>query len=248
MYSAKINGARTTFGTSGLLYLNNKLMYDRTTNSLWNSFLGEPVIGPLADSGIKLDLFPAILTTWEEWLAQTPDTTVLSTDTGIYPPQNYKAESNESSFYYDYRARADTMFPQWIRDPSLSPKDEVLGLSLDGAHKAYAVKALQQERVVNDTIGETDLVVIGSSKSTGTAAYRRDGRRFALPADDASAGGLPFSLVDAEGAEWLVRDEFLESAKDPSQKLPRLDSRQSFWFGWYAFHPDTLLYGADLGG
>jgi hypothetical protein len=66
VYSAKIDGEPTTFGTSGLLYRSNKLMYDRNTESLWSSLLGEPVIGPLADSEIKLAFFPVVLTTWEE--------------------------------------------------------------------------------------------------------------------------------------------------------------------------------------
>ena len=66
MYSAKIDGEPTTFGTSGLLYRSNKLMYDRKTESLWSSLLGEPVIGLLADSEIKLAFFPVVLTTWEE--------------------------------------------------------------------------------------------------------------------------------------------------------------------------------------
>ena len=60
MYSGKINGETTTFGTSGMLYRSNKVMYDRLTNSLWNQLTGEPVIGPLWDSGIKLDFFPVI--------------------------------------------------------------------------------------------------------------------------------------------------------------------------------------------
>ena len=46
MYSAKQNGNRVLFGTSGLLYLSNKLMFDRDTNSLWRQFTGEPVVGP----------------------------------------------------------------------------------------------------------------------------------------------------------------------------------------------------------
>ena len=82
MYSAKINGEPTTFGTSGMLYRSNKVMYDRLTNSLWNQLTGEPVIGPLWDSGIKLDFFPVLLTTWEEWLELHPDTTVLGPGDG----------------------------------------------------------------------------------------------------------------------------------------------------------------------
>ena len=84
MYSAKINGEPTTFGTSGMLYQSNKLMYDRTTNSLWNQFTGEPIAGPLASSGMRLPYFASVVTTWEDWLAEHPDTTVLSLETGIY--------------------------------------------------------------------------------------------------------------------------------------------------------------------
>ncbi len=44
------------FGSSGLLYRSNKLMYDRETNSFWNQFTGRPVVGPLTGSGIELKL------------------------------------------------------------------------------------------------------------------------------------------------------------------------------------------------
>ena len=64
MYSARIDGETTTFGTSGLLYRSNKVMYDRATNTLWHQFTGEPIIGPLADSGIRLPFYPVLLTTW----------------------------------------------------------------------------------------------------------------------------------------------------------------------------------------
>ncbi|HIA15924.1 MAG TPA: DUF3179 domain-containing protein [Dehalococcoidia bacterium] len=37
VYSAKIEGEPTTFGTSELLYRSNKLMYDRATNTHWGS-------------------------------------------------------------------------------------------------------------------------------------------------------------------------------------------------------------------
>ena len=47
MYSTKLGGRVEEFGTSGFLYRSNKLMYDRTTNSLWNQFTGEPAVGTL---------------------------------------------------------------------------------------------------------------------------------------------------------------------------------------------------------
>ena len=83
MYDAELDGQDVTFGTSGFLYQNNKLMYDRPTDTLWHSLTGEPVIGELAHSGKKLNRFPVTVTTWQEWLEQHPDTTVLSLDTGF---------------------------------------------------------------------------------------------------------------------------------------------------------------------
>jgi hypothetical protein len=32
------------------------------------------------------------------------------------------------------------------------------------------------------------------------------------------------------------------SSADDSTVLPRIPTLIYFWFGWYAFHPDTLLY------
>lgn len=248
MYSAKINDEPTTFGTSGLLYKSNKVMYDRATRSLWSQLLGEPIIGPLADSGIKLDFFPVNLTTWGEWLAEHPDTTVLSLDTGYYPPEQYKPEYDATSTYFDYRYSSKTMFPVSERDSRLNIKDEVLALSIGDVSKAYPLKTLQQERIVNDTVNGTDVVVLsGSSKSLGAAIYTRKGKLFNLPEGYDPTSGLPKSLFDADGNEWQVTEEALVNVADPSQTLLRMPSHQSYWFGWFAFNPDTELYEAGDG-
>ena len=57
-------GKPFVFGSSGFLYRSNKLMFDRETDSLWNQFTGEPVTGPLANSGIKLKIRPVAITSW----------------------------------------------------------------------------------------------------------------------------------------------------------------------------------------
>src|SRR5262249_16913321 len=72
-----------TFGSSGLLYRSNKLMYDRQTRSLWSQFSGRPVVGPLTGSGVELHLLPVMLTSWAQWRLLHPETRVLSLDTGF---------------------------------------------------------------------------------------------------------------------------------------------------------------------
>ena len=242
MYSAKINGEPTTFGTSGLLYRSNKVMYDRATRTLWHQFTGEPVIGPLADSGIKLPYFPVDLTTWGEWLARHADTTVLSLATGIYPPTFYVPESDPRATYYDYFNSPDTMFPVWKRSDALETKEVVLGLGIGDEFRAYPVAVLQRDRVVNDVLGGQEVVVIGSSFSQGARAYERGGRSFSMGEDDDATEALPTSLVDSSGVQWWVTEDYLVNASDASQRLRRIPSQMSFWFGWYQFHPDTQVY------
>ena len=247
MYSAKINGEPTTFGTSGLLYRSNKLMYDRSTETIWKQFTGEPVIGPLADSGIRLTFFPVTLTTWAEWLTEHPDTTVVSADTGHYAANFYLPESSPRAIYYDYFNSSETMFPVWERNAALKTKDPVLGLEIGGLFKAYPVAALQKERVVNDVVGRAEVVVIGSSSSQATRAYHRNGHTFSAGQSGGAGDALPAQLLDSDGAAWLVTEDYLIKEKEPSQRLKRIPTHNSFWFGWFAFHPETQVYAVGEG-
>lgn len=216
-------------------------MYDRETYTLWSHLLGEPVIGPLAGSGIKLEFFPVSLTTWGEWVEEHPDTTVLSRDTGYYREAAYADERDPESIYYEYRGTAQTKYPVWDRDSSLSTKDVVLGLEQDGAYKAYPLDALRGEVVVNDTIAGTEVVVMAASTSGDARAYLREGRVF-RSGEAAGGPGVPESLVDSEGAVWTVTEEALVDASDGSRTLSRVPARLTYWFGWHAFHPETALY------
>ena len=240
-YSGKFNDIETTFGTSGFLYRSNKIMYDRETLSLWNQELGQPVIGELADSGIQLDFFPTLLTTWGEWKNTHPDTTVLSLNTGVYQPGRYFPEDNPNATYYQYFNTPETMFPVWLRDDSLEAKDVVLGVRIGEAAKAYPVTALQTDRVVNDVLGETNIVVLASELSQAAKAYERGDQEFSRLQDDTSTG-IPMKVVDRNGHEWNVTEEALVNAADSSQTLARIPTHSSFWFGWFAFYPDTELY------
>ena len=242
MYSAKINGEATTFGTSGLLYRSNKLMYDRVTQSLWNSFLGEPVIGQLADSGVKLDYFPVVMTTWEEWSSEHPDTTVLSNSTGVYPADFYAAEGSPESIYYAYRAGTETMFPVWNRDDVLLTKDEVLVFSRGSSHKAYPISILNRERVVNDVVGGEPVVILASGRSAEARVYARGSGTFSLDPDSPAGEGTPSRVYDDAGVAWRVAEDALVNSTDDTDTLARLPAHAAFWFGWFSFRPDTELY------
>lgn len=244
MYSTKVKGQVLEFGTSGFLYRSNKLMYDKRTSTLWHQFTGEPVVGPLADSGIKLEILPNTVASWAEWVASHPDTTVLDINTGTYPAAAYRLESDPASVYFAYRQQQDTMFPVPQRSGVLDTKAQVFGLVVNGEEKAYPLEALRQQPLIHDVLGGRDLVVITPGDGGGTRAYKRDGRRFDLVPERTGEGGIAF-LEDDQGLTWRMEEEALIQVGDTSHQLPRLLSRTAYWFGWYAFHPGTTVFGQE---
>lgn len=240
MYSTEINGEVTEFGTSGWLYQSNKLMYDRATNTLWHQFLGEPVIGELVGSGITLDIIPNALTTWSDWVAAHPDTTVLDVETGVYPAVAYLPESDRESQYSSYRASENTMFPVPERSDDLPTKSRVFGLTFNGQARAYPQEVLDALPLINDSLGGGALVLVTPSAG-GPRAYQRAQRTFVRVDGEKGESG-PVVLVDDLGNSWNMEEDALVNASDPSMRLSRLPGRSSFWFGWYAFYPGTEIF------
>ena len=244
MYSTTVDGEVLSFGTSGMLYHSNKLMYDRGAKTWWHQFLGEPVVGPLADSGVKLELIPVALTTWAGWLALHPDTTVLSIETGVYPPSRYAPEDDRRSIYFRYRNTPDTMFPVPQRADILDTKAQVLGLILNGQAKAYPFESLSRELVINDTLAGQALVVVATDQGVGARAYERGSFKFSLSRTGSGDGSI--TLTDLNDRPWQIVEEALVLVENPTERLSRMPSRASYWFGWYSFHPGTQVYaGGD---
>ena len=140
MYSARIDGKPTIFGTSGMLYRSNKLMYDRRPKRC-GVHCSE---APYRPSGASRrpqtgDIPPWLPRYGVEWLAEHPDTSVLSPLNDFYRPIVYPQEDYYKSTYYRYRTIPNTMFPVWNRDSRLGTKAGVLGVSISDSHIAYTV-------------------------------------------------------------------------------------------------------------
>ncbi|MEO8190446.1 MAG: DUF3179 domain-containing protein [Acidobacteriota bacterium] len=234
--TSRPNAAPYVFGSSGLLYRSNKLMYDEATLSLWSNLTGEPVSGILVGRGIALPVLPITVTTWGDWRSRHPDTTVLAEKTGF--SRDYTA----GAAYGKYFASPETMFPVWKRDTTLAPKTVVFGIRRGAAARAYPLEILLRERVVNDAFSGEDVVIAADAATGAVRAYRSGGRQFS----EGPAG----ALIDlATGDPWECGEEALiprgRTAVTNGQKpasLPRLPGHRAYWFGWYAFFSETTLY------
>ena len=240
------NGETYDFGSSGFLYRSNKLMYDRQTGTLWNQLTGEPVLGPLADDDLQLDVLPILLTTWSDWHAQHPDTTVLDIDTG------FRRDYTLGKAYASYFSSADTMFPVWQRSDLLPDKSHIYALRINGEPKAYPIEAVLAERVVNDELAGTSVVLVAAGEMVRVEADGRTGaqvsytsgaqvRAYERGDHQFTAGSADMTLVDETGTMWTVTEDGLIS--EDGATLPRLGGHLAYWFGWFAFFPNTAVYG-----
>lgn len=204
-------------------------MYDHQTESLWHNLTGEPVVGSLANSGVKLKVLPVVIMTWEHWLREHPETVVLDINTG------HQRDYTPGKPYGDYFARPDTMFPVSPRDARLPPKSYVFALRINDHPKAYPMSVLGEKQIVNDVVGETNVVILADTATNTARAYERRAYRF-------SAGKISQEIVEQQAGEvWRVQEEQLVNSRT-GEKLPRLGGHVSYWFGWYAFYPRTEVY------
>ena len=233
-FESVVDGRHLTFGTSGLLYRSNKLMFDHETRSLWNTFEGVPVVGSLAGSDRRLTSHAVVTTTWGEWRSKHPATTVLSLDTG------HRRDYSEGAAYRGYFSTDELMFQVSSTDTRLKNKDEVLVMLLDdpslvGRRRPLAIAAsfLQRNRVFHRTFAGRNLAVVTSAHGANRV-YDAQDVRFVRHLDEQR-------VVDQMGRAWRITEDALALDGDPSVRRVRVPAQRAFWFGWYAQFPDTEL-------
>jgi hypothetical protein len=75
VYDRRVAGAAVEFGTTGKLRHSDLVMYDRATESWWQQFLGEAIVGER--TGYRLKTIPARLESWAHFAARHPEGKVL---------------------------------------------------------------------------------------------------------------------------------------------------------------------------
>jgi len=109
---------RPVLRTSGLLIRSNKVMYDVNTYSVFDTFLGKAVTGPLADKKLQLEQASVVTTDWGTWKKEHPETTVL-------------VEALALGRDFDFRNGRDAngpIFPVGDVDPRLPVHEDIIGV------------------------------------------------------------------------------------------------------------------------
>lgn len=212
----------TTFGVSGKLYKNNLVLYDSVTGSLWSQVGMRCIKGEM--KGEELKLLSSHLISWGGWRQIFPDTQLM------LPPDVFSMDEYLRDSYAEYRnsSRAG-VFPLDNQNFVLENKEYVLGVQVMGVEKAYRLSNLSKIAVHMDVVGGAPIVVTyvnGSAQAFNAGAHKFK------PYD-----GL-LMASDDDGLWNMVTGQRLASAEtlEPVRHLP------VYWFAWYDFYPETLLY------
>jgi hypothetical protein len=186
VFDRRLDGRTLDFGTTGNLRNSDLVMYDRQTESWWQQFGGEAVVGELA--GAELRPLPARIVAWEDFAARHPDGEVLSRDTGVVRPygQNpYTGYDDVDSGPFFGAANAG--------DHRLPPKERVVYIARNDDAVAVALSWLaRQKRVVVEVGGEKlQVVFTGTANSALDSADIAEGRQVASADVRSLATGEP---------------------------------------------------------
>jgi hypothetical protein len=234
-----------TFGTSGMLYADNLVMYDRQTESLWPQLTGRASVGVL--TGARLTAIPIGVVGWDQFRTAHPDSLVLTRDTG----HNRSYGINPYPRYDD--PDGGLLFePPGGGDPRLRLKERVIGIRLGGQAQAIPRARVAEAGVLTVTLAGRDLVV-----------WHRRGQRSALDDEEIARGRdigsvgvfhsrlgereLRFTAIrggfrdEQTGSTWNVLGEAVSGPLQGRRLRPH-SHLDTFWFAWVAFRPDTVIY------
>lgn len=252
-YERRVEGEVFEFGVSGALRNSDLVMYDRTTESLWQQIGGKALVGDMV--GAVLTPRNAQILSFAQFRASHPDGVVLSQDTGTSRERDYSISAYRG---YDSALDEAAFDVAHAEDRRLAPFERVVALRLADEAVAYPFSALSELRVINDrraglpvvvfwtpgTVSALDEREILDSRDVGSSGVFRAERAglsltFRPDPDD------PKLFRDQEtDSTWNIVGEAVDGPLIGTQLEPLIHANH-FWFAWVAFEPETIIVTSE---
>jgi hypothetical protein len=221
VYGRNYAGKELHFEASGGLVHYSLVMRDKETDSYWSLMTGEALAGTL--EGTRLIELPiGEKAQWKDWLAEHPETLVLSVD-GVEHESNNPYEG-----YFDsdegFRGSA-------AKDDRLPTKAPIYSFQLEG--RAYAVPFEAIESGAAFRAGDEWIF-----------AYRPSGAAILHSTVAFQSRGEGFEQRDgvwhhrASGARF---DRASAAFDGQPEGVSPLNGFDTFWFNWSMNHPDSVI-------
>lgn len=243
-FDRRIGDKTYDFGTSGMLYKSDLVMYDRQTHSLWAQMEGRAIVGDLA--GTRLAMLPSNTLAYAEWKRLHPAGKVLSRDTGhsrSYGRNPYQGYDDPQSHPFLFFNKVDGRLP---------PKERVVGILIGERARAYPFRLLASRKVVADTVAGQPVLVFYrpgtlSALDRSVIAQSREIGATAVFSPVVDGKALTFEATESGFRDRETRSlwSLLGRCYDGplvGKTLHPLIHVDAFWFAWAAFQPTTDLY------
>jgi len=245
VFDRRVDGKVYDFGVSGMLHQSNLILYDRQTDSLWQQFTGEAIVGTL--TGRILKIVRSQTTSFDTFSRVFPRGKVLSRETG------YRREYGQTP-YAGYEFGNRLMMPVRIDSPARqAPLERIVTVTSDDKGKAYPVGLLRHQGSVADRVGKKRFVIffqqgmvtpldqshIAASRDVGAAAVfspEVEGKHLNFRRKDGR-------VVDKEtGSVWNLLGLAVEGPLT-GKRLTPVEHRVYFAFAGMAFSPHIRIAG-----
>ncbi len=244
VYNAKVNGFDLKFGVSGLLRNSDLVMYDQLTESFWQQFTGEAIVGEML--GKKLQVLPSQIISFQEFKKNYPYGIILSNKTGYNRPYGknpYRNYDNIETTPFLFTGKKDNRLPQ---------NEKVIGIKIKNIAKAYPYSITQKKKIILDEVANQQIVIfhlqgtlssmdklnIKDSKDVGATGVF-------IPRIDTLL--LSFELINNKiidkqtGSTWSITGKATKGKLKGSQ-LEQIPHGDYFAFAWFAFKPNSKVY------
>lgn len=232
MWETTVNGRQLHFHLAGI---NNQnfIMRDEETGSWWQQVTGEAIFGPLKGQHLRPVIHDEL--TFGLWKREQPGGRVLRPDEAVAAAGEYAPADWEARMQKVRVTTAQTL------DTSLAPRALVVGVTINGASKAYPFDSLLKQSPVLDEVGGVPILLVVGEDKRSVRAYERlvDGRKLEFFARPQAS---EFRMVDAEtGSEWDFTGKAIGGALSGRQlrKVPVLND---YWFDWKTYNPASTVY------
>ncbi len=244
VFDRRVAGKTLDFGTTGWLRLSDLVMYDRLTESWWQQFTGQAVVGKM--NGAKLTQIPAQIIGFGDFRAAWPAGEVLTRRTG------HRRRYGENPYVGYDSMRQNPLLPEH-EDSRLPPMERVLAAQVGKMQRVYPFTVIAKRGLIHDRMGETPVVVFARKKGMRSALDREPiARSKRLPAANvfiARSGGQELDcVIDGDGfrdrqtgSRWNLLGHAIDGPL-AGQRLQALPGGIHFAFAWLAFKPDSEIY------
>lgn len=217
VFRPSVNGKTEDFRLVGMDHF-NAMFEDRSTGTWWRQANGEAIAGTL--KGQSLEEIESQQVTLARWLAMHPSSLIMQPDPVL---------AARYSKTFDYETGASRSALTGTDTISWNDKAWVVGITQNGESVAYDWNRLKRDRVINDVIGATPVVIALATDGASFVAYTRPdtANRFVVRNDSLVGAGEVYDF----------------SGRAAKGRLTRLKASQEFWHSWRTFQPNTRKHG-----